>query len=82
MVPWVEPPAWVRVFDRADWSEPDAWESQMAGDRGLPDGFRRWHAERRWHEARNEWYREHPEADDRLEQLRARVARRRAASGS
>lgn len=78
--PFIEPPAWVRSFDRDAWSEPDDWELQMGGDR-LPESFRRWHAERRWHEARNDWYRRRPEADDRLEQMRARIARHRAASG-
>jgi hypothetical protein len=52
----------------------------MAGGHGLPEEFRRWHAERRWHTARNAWYLEHPEADHRLEDLIARRARRRAAA--
>lgn len=50
----------------------------MAGGRGLPEEYRRWHAERRWHRARNEWFKKHPEADDRVEELRARRVRRRA----
>jgi hypothetical protein len=79
--PRIEPPEWVRVFHREAWSEPDEWERQMAGDRGLPEEFRRWHAERRWVEARNDWYRQHPEADHRLEDLLARRERRRAGAG-
>jgi hypothetical protein len=77
-VPPVEPPAWVRYFDRAAWSEPDEWERQMAGERGLPEELRRWHAERRWHAARNDWYRQHPEADNRLEEMIERRRRRQA----
>jgi hypothetical protein len=79
--PLPEPPAWVRVFERAAWSTPDDWEQQMAGGGVLPEDMRAWHAQRRWVEARNEWYRQHPEADNRLEELRERRARRRAASG-
>jgi hypothetical protein len=78
--PRVEPPEWVRVFHREDWSEPDDWERQMAGGHVLSEEVRRWHAERRWVVARNEWYRQHPEADNRLEEIRARIARRRAAA--
>lgn len=51
------------------------------GARELPEEVRCWHAYRRWVEARNAWYAEHPEADHRLEELRARLARRRAATG-
>lgn len=65
----VEPPAWVRVFDPDAWAEPDEQEQQMAGDRGLPPEVRRWHAERRWCAAVNGWYREHPEADRRAQEL-------------
>lgn len=74
----VEPPAWVRAFDRAAWSEPDEWERQMAGGGALAEEFRAWHAHRRWVEARNEWYRQHPEADNRLEELGERRRRRLA----
>jgi hypothetical protein len=66
------------VFDRDAWTEPDAWELLMAGNRGLPEEYRRWHAQRRWVEAANAWYRQHPEADYRLEELRAQRAQRRA----
>jgi hypothetical protein len=30
----------------------------MTGEHGLPEEYRRWHAERRWHEAKRAWYRE------------------------
>jgi hypothetical protein len=72
--PRVTVPEWVRVFHLEDWQEPDEWEQSMAGGGVLPEEFRRWHAERRWHQARNDWYREHPECDDRLEEM---IARRR-----
>lgn len=52
----------------------------MAGGGTLPEQFRSWHAHRRWVEASNAWYREHPEADYRLEELRARRERRRQES--
>ena len=73
----VEPPAWVRTFDPAGWAVPDELERRMGA--GLPEECRRWHAERRWHLARNLWFNEHPEADRRLEEIRGRIARRRAA---
>jgi hypothetical protein len=76
----VEAPEWVRVFHREDWSEPDEWEQRMGGDL-LHEDARRWHAERRWVEARNAWYKAHPEADYRLEERRERLARRRQATG-
>jgi hypothetical protein len=69
----------VRVFHRDAWAEPDEQERLMGDD--LDERFRRWHAERRWHAARNEWYRQNPDADYRLEDLRERIAQRRAASG-
>jgi hypothetical protein len=61
----------VRVFHRDAWAEPDELERGM-GD-GLPESFRRWHAERRWHEARNDWYRANPDADYRLEDMLERT---------
>jgi hypothetical protein len=66
------------VFDRDAWSEPDEWERQLAGGHGLPEEHLLWHARRRWIEAVNAWYKAHPEADRRLEELRLRRARRRA----
>jgi hypothetical protein len=77
----IEPPSWVRVFDPAAWDEPDDQERLMATGSGFGDEHRRWHAERRWVTAVNEWYRQHPEADDRLEQRRERIARQRGAGG-
>jgi hypothetical protein len=65
----VEPPAWVRSFDPAEWAVPDEWEESMSGARELPPESRRWHAERRWHAARNAWLDRYPEADHRLEEL-------------
>lgn len=78
--PRIEPPAWVRHFEREAWAEPDAWEEQMGGDQ-LPEYMREWHAHRRWVEASNAWYKQHPEADNRLEDLLARRERRSAARG-
>lgn len=63
----VEPPAWYRSFDPAQWDEPDAGElAMMAGATGQawPDApVSRWenwpqfihvqHAKRRWEEARH-----------------------------
>ena len=65
----VEPPAWVRSFRPEEWAEPDEREEQMAEGGGFGDEHRRWHATRRWVAARNVWYDQHPEADDRLEEL-------------
>jgi hypothetical protein len=76
--PPAEVPEWVRSFDPAAWSEPDEQERTMGE---LPPDIRRWHAERRWHLARNAWYRQHREADFRLEERIARLAQRRARLG-
>jgi hypothetical protein len=48
----------------------------MAGGHGLPPEYRRWHAERRWHEARRAWCEANPEYDW-LAELRERRERRR-----
>jgi hypothetical protein len=77
LVGLAEGPAWVRTFDPAGWAVPDELERRMGA--GLPEECRRWHAERRWHLARNLWFNEHPDADRRLEEIRGRIARRRAA---
>jgi len=74
-----EPLAWVRAFEPERWTEPDEQELLMAGDHGLPEDVRRWHAERRWNAAVNDWYRQHPGADHRLEDLIQRRRWRRAA---
>jgi hypothetical protein len=76
----IEPPEWVRVFHPEAWAEPDEHERRMAGDRGLPEEYRRWHAERRWHAAKRAWCSEHPEYDW-LAELQQRRERRRAARG-
>ncbi len=75
----IEPPAWVRSFELERWEEPDELERRMVDGCGgsLPEEIHRWHAERRWHLARNDWYRAHPEADNRLEEMRSRIRARR-----
>jgi hypothetical protein len=80
----VEPPEWVRVFHPEAWAEPDDYELQMTA--GLAEAgcherlaiCRRWHAERRWCAAMNAWYRQHPEADRRFEELLEQRTRRLA----
>jgi hypothetical protein len=80
----VEPPAWVRSFNLADWSEPDDYELQMTAglaEHGLTERLaeaQRWHAERRWCAAMNAWYAAHPGADHRFEELLERRRRRLA----
>jgi len=76
----IEPPAWYRHLDPAAWAAPDEQELLMAGGHGLPPEYRRWHAERRWREARREWCIANPEYDW-LQELLDRRERRRAASG-
>jgi hypothetical protein len=77
----------VRVFHPEDWAEPDDRERRMAGGASvpLPEEFREWHAYRRWVEASNAWYRQHPEADNRLDDLldrrRQRLGRSPTAPG-
>jgi hypothetical protein len=73
--PSIEPPEWYRVFHEQTWAEPDEQELRM-GD--LPDGYRRWHRERRWYAARRDWCLQHPEYDW-LAELQLRFATRRAA---
>jgi hypothetical protein len=76
--PSVEVPSWVRHFDPDAWSEPDKQEELMSGGGPMPEPWHRWHVERRWHEARNDWYRAHPECDHRLEEMIERRRRRLA----
>jgi hypothetical protein len=74
----LEPPSWVRVFRLQEWDEPDEQERSMAGGGRFPPGeWHDWHAQRRWHAAVNAWYKQHPEADHRLEELLEQVAYRR-----
>lgn len=83
-----EPPEWVRCFhpddwrdleDEASWTKANAWMAEHMPEQ-LQVGLD-WRAEVRWCLAVRDWYNAHPEADHRLEDLRVRVARRRAASG-
>ena len=42
----------------------------MAAGSGFGDEHHQWHARRRWVEARNDWFRQHPDADrQRLAEL-------------
>ena len=76
--PRVEPPLWYRVFNLAQWDEPDAQErAMMNGNLGYswPEELHRWHAERRWGRAKYEYAQAHPqlaeqEFQDLLEQAR------------
>ena len=60
----IEPPSWYRVFDPAAWDVPDEHEqTMMDGWRCIgewPARLHGWHAERRWHQAKYEYRREHP----------------------
>jgi hypothetical protein len=81
--PRVEAPEWVRVFHPEDWRDDEADAHFLAGclEHGLVERYhaaRDWHAENRHCQAVNAWYRAHPEADHRLEDLLERRARRRA----
>jgi len=88
--PRIEPPLWYRVFDPAAWDEPDAQERRMlAGCEVLGAewvaGRHREHAERRWHEAKYAYRREHPAlATQEFEELVSgeRAARRREQNGA
>jgi hypothetical protein len=78
----IEPPAWVRGFDPEAWRDDAADAPYLAGllEHGLVERYetaRDWHAANCHCQAVNDWYRQQPEADDRLEELRARMARRR-----
>jgi hypothetical protein len=70
------------VFDPAAWDEPDDQEEQMlAGCAGLfgPEwvaGRHRWHAERRWHEAKYAYLQKHPAlAEQEFEDVAKATAR-------
>jgi hypothetical protein len=81
----IEPPAWVRVFVADDWRDLEDEANWRAACQGLdPDRLQAgldWRASVRWCQAVNDWYREHPGADRRFEELLGRRARRRTARG-
>lgn len=69
-----EPPAWYREFDPVAWDEPDETERQMISGcpsmRPWPADVHRWHAERRWGEARYRYLADHPAlAEQELDEL-------------
>jgi hypothetical protein len=70
----IEGPAWYRTFDPQMWDEPDAQEQAMIDGcpsmRPWPDDVHRWHAERRWGQAKHAYRQEHPAlAEQELEDL-------------
>jgi hypothetical protein len=78
--PEVEPPAWVRYFEPADWVRAGDWPAGCyAGDE---QGWMEHNARRRWHEARYQWAADNafPLAEWVLEDLKERQRRRRAAA--
>lgn len=69
-----EPPEWYRVFRLQMWDEPDAQEQKMIDGcpsmRPWPEDVHRWHAERRWYEARYAYQQDHPAlADQEFEEF-------------
>ena len=62
--PRIEPPLWYRVFDLAAWDEPDAQEQAMIDGclsmQPWPEELHRWHAERRWGQAKHAYRQDHP----------------------
>jgi hypothetical protein len=73
------PDDWRDLEDEAEWRRANRWMAEHNPER-LQYGLD-WRAEVRWCHAVNDWYNQHPEADHRLEDLRAKRERRRAASG-
>lgn len=70
----IEPPAWYQDFDPAAWDEPDAQEQAMIDAcptmRPWPDDVHRWHAERRWGQAKHAYRQSHPQlGEQELEDL-------------
>jgi hypothetical protein len=60
---WIEPPLWYRVFDPAQWDEPDRHELAMTGGcprDNVPVELHEVHARRRWGEAKHRYRQEHP----------------------
>jgi len=84
----IEPPLWYRVYDPAQWDEPDEQERRMLAGCGEAlgeewvAGRHRMHAERRWGEAKHRYRQAHPQlASQEFEdlvsgELRARRAER------
>jgi hypothetical protein len=60
----IEPPAWYRTFGPAAWDAMDADEKRMFDScpsaRPWPEDLHRWHAERRWCEAKHAYRKDHP----------------------
>jgi hypothetical protein len=82
----VEPPAWVRHCDPADWRDDQADAQLLAGllENGLHERYhsaRDWHARCRWNKARLAWFDAHPEAKHPVEELLEEFERRRSATG-
>jgi hypothetical protein len=55
----IEAPEWYQQFDPQTWDEPDAQEQAMINGcpsmRPWPEDVHRWHAERRWGEAKHRY---------------------------
>jgi hypothetical protein len=80
----IEPPEWVRVFHPDDWRDLEDEAEWRRANRGLEEACPGrlqldldWRARVRWCQAVNDWYREHPGADRRFEDLLQRRRRRR-----
>lgn len=70
----IEAPEWYRNFHPEAWDEPDAQEQRMIDGcpdwRPWPDDVHRWHAERRWGQAKHAYRQKHPAlAEQELEDL-------------
>ena len=83
----IEPPEWYRNFHREAWETPDEHEQRMIdGWRGhlgqWPAHLHYWHAERRWHEAKYAYRREHPDlAEQEFDDIVTRHRERRRGLG-
>jgi hypothetical protein len=84
--PRVEPPAWVRSCNVADWHDDQA-DAQWAAanqwivehDPGYWQQILDWRAHQRWNKARLAWYDQHPDAKHPVEELLERAERDRRA---
>jgi len=59
----IEAPEWYRNFHPESWDEPDAQEQAMISGslgRDWPEELHRWHAERRWAQAKHAYRQAHP----------------------
>jgi hypothetical protein len=60
----IEAPEWYRNFHLEAWDEPDAQEQRMIDGcpsmRPWPEDVHRWHAERRWGQAKHRYALAHP----------------------